>query len=150
MRIVIVNGPNLNWLGRRQRELYGKLGLATINDRIREYAKSRGIQVDFFQANGEGEIIDILQAQADSCQGMVLNPGAYGHYSLAVADALAALSVPVIEVHLTNVFAREEIRHRHVTAGACTGYICGLGWQGYILAVQAILNQVEGEECKGE
>jgi 3-dehydroquinate dehydratase-2 len=142
MRIVIVNGPNLNWLGRRQPEIYGDLGLGAINDRIRD-AVSQEVEVDFFQANGEGELIDILQAQADICQGIVLNPGAYGHYSLGLADALSALPVPVIEVHLTNVFAREEYRQRHVTAGACQGYICGLGWQGYILAVQALLDYDE-------
>lgn len=146
MRIVIVNGPNLNWLGRRQPDIYGSQGLESINAKIAEFAQARGAQVAFFQANGEGEIIDILQAEADRCQGIVLNPGAYGHYSLAIADALAALPVPVIEVHLTNVFARESIRHSHITAGACTGYICGLGWHGYILAVwELITNHKEGE-----
>lgn len=140
MRIVIVNGPNLNWLGRRQPEIYGDHGLNAINAYVREFASSLKVEVDLFQANGEGELIDILQAQADLCQGIVVNPGAYGHYSLALADALSALPVPVIEVHLTNVFAREESRHRHVTAAACQGYICGLGWRGYILAIQALLN----------
>lgn len=146
MRFIVINGPNLNWLGRRQPEIYGAMELHEINARIAEHSGSLGITVDFFQANGEGELIDILQAQADSCAGVICNPGAYGHYSLAIADALSALSVPVIEVHLTNVFAREDFRRRHVTAGACTGYICGMGWRGYILAVQAlasILKEVE-------
>lgn len=143
MRIAVINGPNLNWLGRRQPEIYGDDGLGAINDRIRDFVVSRGASVEFFQANGEGEVIDILQAQADICQGIVLNPGAYGHYSLAIADALSALTIPVIEVHLSNVFAREEIRHGQLTAGACKGYICGLGWRGYILAVEALLDYLE-------
>lgn len=138
MRLVIVNGPNLNWLGRRQPEIYGSMGLAEIDSTVSEYAASLGFETVFFQANGEGEIIDILQTQADNCAGIIINPGAYGHYSLAIADALSALPVPVIEVHISNVFAREEIRRSHITAGACTGYICGLGWQGYNLAVQAL------------
>lgn len=143
MRIVIINGPNLNWLGRRQPEIYGKLGLSEIQDRVARFADSLRLETYFYQANGEGELIDILQAQADSCQGIVINPGAYGHYSLALADALSALPVPSIEVHISNVFAREEFRRRHITAGSCTAYICGLGWQGYILAVQALANLVK-------
>jgi len=138
MRLVIINGPNLNWLGRRQPDIYGSEGLDSINARLQEFAQSLGAELVCHQANGEGQIIDLLQDQADKCQGIVLNPGAYGHYSLAIADAVAALSIPVVEVHLTNVFAREQIRHSQVTAASCDGYICGLGWRGYILAIQAL------------
>ena len=145
MRIAVINGPNLNWLGRRQPEIYGHQDLDNLNLKLAEFAATLGIDIVFFQANGEGRIIDLLQESADSCRGVIINPGAYGHYSLAIADALSAMPIPVIEVHLTNVFAREEIRHQHVTAGSCTGYICGLGWRGYISAIQVLTDILKEE-----
>ncbi len=137
MAILILNGPNLNWLGRRQKHIYGDLSLDEINQRLPELFP--GVTLEFFQSNCEGELIDALQKAAERVSGIVINPGALGHYSLAVADALAALTIPVVEVHLSNVFAREPARHNAVTAANCRGYICGLGWQGYRLAIESIL-----------
>lgn len=146
MRICVINGPNLNWLGRRQPEIYGELGLEGINLTLSEYANELNVELDFFQSNSEGEIIDALQMAGDKCAGVIINPGAYGHYSLAIADAIAGLSIPVVEVHLTNVFSREEFRHRHVTAGNCLGYICGFGWRGYKAALEILADNIkEGE-----
>ena len=144
MVIMIINGPNLNWLGRRQKSIYGQLSLEEINQNLSELFPH--VNLEFFQSNGEGELIDALQQAADRALGVVINPGALGHYSLALADALAAVTIPVVEVHLTNVFARESARHSAVTAANCRGYICGLGWQGYRLAIQSLLYILKEEK----
>lgn len=144
MKVMVINGPNLNWLGRREPKVYGSMSLAEINCRLADSFPQ--VALEFFQANGEGEIVSALQLADDECDGVIINPAAFGHYSLAIADALAALSVPVVEVHLTNVFAREAIRHQHVTAGSCRGYICGLGWRGYRLALEYLMDILEEED----
>jgi len=146
MRIHIIHGPNLNQLGSREPETYGTMTLAEINKLIRQAGAELGVETEFFQTNHEGEIIDLLHA--GGCAGFIINPGAYAHYSIAIADALAGTPQPVLEVHLSNVFAREDFRHRHVTAGRCRGYIAGLGWRGYVLALQGLveLNR-EGKQC---
>ncbi len=143
MDILVLNGPNLNWLGRRQTDIYGQLSLDEINQRLSELFPQ--VTLEFFQSNCEGELIDALQQAGDRVSGIVINPGALGHYSLALADALSALTIPVVEVHLTNVFAREQARQWTVTAASCRGYICGLGWQGYQLAIQSLLYILEEE-----
>lgn len=141
MRILVVNGPNLNFLGIREKSVYGAKDYKYLLGLLEEKAKQAGIVIETFQSNCEGEIIDRLQkAYYDKVDGIIINPGAYTHYSFAIRDALASIDVPKIEVHISNVHAREEFRHKSVTAPVCTGQIAGLGLQGYLLAVDAIIN----------
>lgn len=137
MKITIINGPNLNLLGVREPEIYGRDTLQDIENRIREALKNSGVELSFYQSNSEGEIIDLLHdaRYRHGADGIVINPGSYSHYSYAIRDAVSAIEIPVVEVHISNTQAREEFRHRSVTAGACVGKIEGLGWTGYLLAV---------------
>ena len=138
--ILVIHGPNLNLLGKREPEVYGHLTLADINQQLQQSAQSKNIHLETFQSNCEGEIIDRIQkAYYDKVDGIIINPGAYTHYSYAIRDAIASIEVPIIEVHISNVHKREEFRHNSVTAPVCTGQIVGLGLQGYLLAVDAIL-----------
>lgn len=140
MRILVINGPNLNLLGTRQPEIYGR---NTLND-INKYISSAFADVDFefFQSNHEGGIIDVIHSSPGKFDGIVINPGAYAHYSYAIRDALASVSIPVAEVHLSNISARDEFRRTSVTAPECIGIISGFGKYGYILGVYAIINNV--------
>lgn len=136
--ILILNGPNLNLLGQREPRHYGHETLADIEARCRAVADSCGLIIDFRQTNHEGELIDWLHGARGSAAGVVLNAGAYTHTSIALLDAVRALDVPLIEVHLSNVFARERFRHRSFIAPAATGVICGLGGNGYVFAIEAL------------
>ncbi len=141
MKILVVNGPNLNFLGIREKGIYGSRDYAALVGMIEKKAKEMGIDVEVFQSNSEGEIIDTLQrAYNEKVDGIIINPGAYTHYSYAIRDALASLTVPKIEVHISNIYQREEFRHTSVTAPVCNGQISGLGLEGYLLAMDAILN----------
>jgi 3-dehydroquinate dehydratase-2 len=137
-KILIIHGPNLNLLGKREPEIYGEMTLAQINSRLRKLAREREASVKIAQTNSEGAIIDLLHRAISWADGVILNPGAYTHYSLAIHDAVKACGLPVIEVHLTNIQAREEFRRRSVIAPACLGQIAGLGWQSYALALEAL------------
>lgn len=142
--IGIINGPNLNLLGKREPEIYGRESLDDINNWLLDHVAGLGENgMIFVQSNSEGEIVTALQEMGfdQAVTGIVINPGAYAHYSIAIRDAISSLPVPVIEVHLSNIHAREEFRHRSVTAGACLGMICGLGKMGYALAVQTLLSR---------
>jgi 3-dehydroquinate dehydratase-2 len=140
MRILIINGPNLDILGKREPELYGTMTLWDIENRLKE--KYPKVTFEFYQSNSEGSIIDALHKGLDgSTNGVVLNPGAFTHYSYAIRDAVAALKIPVIEVHLSNVHAREEFRRKSVIAPVCKGVIAGFGVRVYDLAVEYILDQ---------
>ena len=138
MRVLVLHGPNLNLLGTRQPEIYGNRTLADVNDVVAAAAADLGVDVTFAQYNGEGEILDALHAASSQYDGVVINPGAYAHYSYAIADALAAMEIPAIEVHLSNVAAREEFRRTSVTSAACTGRIGGFGATSYVLALRAL------------
>jgi 3-dehydroquinate dehydratase-2 len=135
-KIVVVNGPNLNLLGKREPHIYGTRSHADLVKTIRATARDLGVTVSIFQSNHEGEIIDFLQKEAPGALGIVINPGALSHYSLALYDCLQALEVPTVEVHLSNIHAREEFRSKSVTARAARGVITGLGFDGYGLGME--------------
>jgi len=134
--ILVLNGPNLNRLGLREPEVYGKETLAALNERIEFRARELQVPVEFFQSNHEGELIDRIHAAADNARGIILNPGGYTHTSVALRDAVASISTPVIEVHISNIFARESFRHQTIVSGACRGVISGLGTKGYLIALE--------------
>lgn len=138
-KYLIIHGPNLNLLGRREPEIYGTTSLSDINGKLNEFAKDNNIELEIIQSNSEGAIIDALHKVMDYASGVVINPGAYTHYSLAIFDAVAACGLPVVEVHLSNIYSREEFRRHSVIAPACIGQITGLGWYGYILALEALI-----------
>jgi 3-dehydroquinate dehydratase II len=138
MRVLVVHGPNLNLLGERQPEIYGAQTLAQLDAAIVDGARALGIEAVCEQHNSEGRIIEALHAARTTYAGVVINPGAYAHYSYAIADAIAAIGIPVVEVHLSNIAAREAFRRTSVTAVACRGSISGLGARGYLLALRAL------------
>lgn len=141
MKILIVNGPNLNFLGIREKDIYGSSDYSVLLDKIEKKANELGIEAEVFQSNSEGEIIDALQrAYMEEVDGIIINPAAYTHYSYAIRDALASLTVPKIEVHISNIYRREDFRHTSVTAPVCDGQISGLGFDGYLLAMEAMVN----------
>lgn len=136
--IAVVNGPNLNLLGSREPEIYGEITWEQIKDRMNEKARKEGIELEFFQSNHEGAIIDYLQDLSGRAQGVIINPGALTHYSYSLRDALAAIGLPVIEVHISNINRREEWRSQSVISAVVRGSISGLGVQGYELALAAL------------
>lgn len=141
MKIVVLHGPNLNMLGRREPEIYGSTTLAEIDAALRARAGVDGVALVIFQSNHEGALIDVLQAEAWDADGVIINPGALTHYGLSLRDALASLSAPIIEVHLSNVYKREPFRHTSVVAPVATGQIAGLGWRGYLLALEWLVGK---------
>jgi 3-dehydroquinate dehydratase-2 len=144
----VLNGPNLNLLGEREPSIYGGKSLADIERDCTEAGKRLGLAVDFRQSNHEGLLVDWIQEAARTGAGIVLNPGAYGHTSIALHDAIRAGGMPVIEVHLSNVFARERFRHHSFISPVAAGVICGLGPLGYVLALEALKPLVKGKSAK--
>jgi len=140
-RVVVVNGPNLNLLGKREPEIYGTRSLDDLERTVKAKADELGIDVAFYQSNSEGEIIDFLHQHGPGSLGIVINPAALAHYSLALYDCLQALALPVVEVHISNIHAREEFRSKSVTARAARGVITGLGFAGYELALEYLAKQ---------
>ena len=139
MKILVIHGPNLNMLGKRDPTLYGSQPLAEINALLERRAQELGVDVVPFQSNSECALIDFIQSQAAQAAGIVINPGALTHYGLCLRDALADSALPVIEVHLSNIYAREEWRHKSVIAPVARGQISGLGWRGYIAALEILV-----------
>ena len=139
MNILVVNGVNLNMTGRREKGVYGTQTLREINDEIAAYAEKRGASAEFFQSNLEGEICTAIQSAEGKYDGIVLNAGAFTHYSYAIRDAIASVSVPVVEVHMSNVHAREEFRRNSVLTPVCKGEVLGFGKSSYILALESFL-----------
>lgn len=141
MKILVINGPNLNFLGIREPGVYGEDSLEKINKELSLFAEKQGAKCDFFQSNVEGEIINELQrAHNEKYDGVILNAGGYTHTSVAIRDAVKSVSVPVVEVHLSNIYAREEFRHISLIAPVCKGQISGFGKEGYFLALLSFLN----------
>lgn len=143
-KILVLNGPNINMLGIRSREIYGTVSMEQINEKISNEAMKLGIEVDFFQSNIEGELVIKIQQALDLYSGIIINPGAYTHYSIALRDAIEAVGLPCIEVHISNIYAREEFRHKSVIAPVCKGQIAGLGYKGYILALYGVIDYLRG------
>ena len=135
MKILVINGPNINMLGVREKTIYGDLSYPKLVKMIEEKASQLGLEIECFQNNIEGEIVNKIQDAYGEFDGIIINPAAYTHYSIAILDALKAVSIPTVEVHLSNIHSREEFRHKSVTAPACVGQISGFGPYGYIMAL---------------
>lgn len=145
MKILVINGPNLNLLGTREPEIYGYDTLDQIMQSLRDHVSGEGVTLEHFQSNSEGMLIDrIHQAKIENYSAIVINPGAYTHTSIALRDALSGVSIPTVEVHLSNIHAREEFRKHSYIAPVAIGQICGFGALGYRLAVQALVNHLKG------
>lgn len=145
-KILVVNGPNLNMLGTREPEVYGTETLDQMNARLAELANEIGLDLVFFQSNHEGEIIDFLQKESTSADGVVINPGALTHYSYALRDAILAIGIEIVEVHLSNLFARDDFRRNSVIASVCRGQVCGFGFYGYAMALSYFSDMLEEQE----
>lgn len=143
MKIGVINGPNLNMLGTRETDVYGGETLEEILERLAERAAQLGVDMETFQSNSEGDIVSRIQSCRGTIDGIIINPAAYTHTSVAVRDAVAASEVPCVEVHLSNIYAREEFRSTSLIAPVCMGQICGLGGQGYILALDGLVRHLE-------
>jgi 3-dehydroquinate dehydratase-2 len=147
MKILFLNGPNLNLLGKREPDVYGHATLADIETQVRERAKDLGVKVDFRQSNVEGELVNWIQEAKGTFEVIVLNAAAYTHTSIALRDAIAAVGVPTIEIHLSNIHAREKFRQKSLIAPVCCGQITGFGQESYILALEASINVKVRKKC---
>ena len=140
MKILIINGPNINMLGIREKNIYGNNDYNSLVEKIKKEANELNCQVDFFQSNIEGEIITSIQKALGVYDGIIINPAAYTHYSIGILDALKSVNIPAIEVHISNIHQREDFRKKSVTAEGCIGQISGLGFEGYTLALRGLVN----------
>ncbi len=147
MQVLVLHGPNLNMLGTREQSLYGTVSLKGINSAISKLAKEEGIKVEIRQSNAEGDLVTWIQEANQRFDAIVINPAAYTHTSVAIRDAIAAVAVPTVEVHLTNIHAREAYRRRSLTAGVVLGQIAGFGSQSYLLAIQAVVRHVKSAKA---
>ncbi len=146
LRVLVLHGPNLNMLGTRERSLYGSTSLKSINAGIANFAKKEGIRVDMRQSNQEGELVSWIQDAGERFDAIVINPAAYTHTSVAIRDAIAAAALPTVEVHLTNIYAREPFRHHSYIAGVALGQISGFGPRGYLLAMHGVLEHLRARK----
>ena len=142
-KILVINGPNLNLLGTREKEKYGNISLGDIKNKCEIHSKKIGIQVEFKQSNVEGEIVNFIQETRKNYHGIIINAGGYTHTSVAILDALLAVKKPTIELHITNIYNREEFRHKSLISKLATGILCGFGTDGYIMALQAMKNYLK-------
>ena len=142
-KIIILNGPNLNLLGEREKEKYGNTSLKNIEDSCKEFAKKNSVDLSLFQSNIEGELVEEIQKARNDQHGLIINAGAYTHTSVAIHDALKILKIPIIELHITNIYNREEFRHKSLISKLASGILCGFGTDGYIMALQAMKNYLK-------
>jgi len=147
-RILVIHGPNLNLLGTREPEVYGSTTLSQIDAMLSELGGELGVEVESFQSNHEGAIIDAIHGARGRVDGILLNPGAYTHYAIAIRDAIAAVDLPVVEVHLSNIYKREPFRHRSVIAPVAAGTIAGFGAESYRLGLRALVHLLRGESAQ--
>jgi 3-dehydroquinate dehydratase-2 len=145
--VLVLHGPNLNLLGEREPDVYGSMSLSELDERLRQEGESLGLKLRTYQSNLEGALIDALHEAREWASGVVFNPGGYTHTSVALRDAVAAIGLPVVEVHLSNVQARETFRHASLIAPVCVGQITGFGWCSYLLALHALRQILEDREC---
>lgn len=148
MKIVVIQGPNINMLGIREQNIYGAMKMEDIHKQMGEFAKQNKVEIEFFQSNLEGEIVDRIQECYEDAQIIIINPAAYTHTSIAIRDAISAVAIPTIEVHVSNIHRREEFRHTSITAPACVGQIVGFGAFGYHLAMVSALQMVNEAAAK--
>lgn len=134
-KLLVLNGPNINRLGKREENIYGNFTLTDVEEQLRDFATPHGYDIDFFQSNHEGELIDRIHKADEQYAGIIFNPAAYTHTSIALHDAIKTIQIPVIEVHISNIYQREHFRHISMTASACQGQIVGFGMQSYLLAL---------------
>ena len=143
-KILVIHGPNLNLLGQREQAVYGKVTLEEINAKLEKSADQNSVVLEIFQSNHEGEIVDAIgQAKKNQAQGILINPAAYTHTSVAIHDALLAVSLPTVEVHLSNIYAREDFRHTSLIAPVCSGQISGFGEESYLLGLRALIHLLQ-------
>ena len=143
-KILVIHGPNLHLLGKRETKVYGKTSLVQINTMLKKIAKKSGVSLDIIQSNHEGEIVDSIgNAKKNNVSAILINPAAYTHTSVAIRDAILAVNIPTAEVHISNIYAREDFRHNSLIAPACTGQISGFGYQSYLLGLQAIITFIK-------
>tara|TARA_X000000368_G_scaffold391007_1_gene354678 strand:+ start:888 stop:1328 length:441 start_codon:yes stop_codon:yes gene_type:complete len=139
-KIIVINGPNLNLLGEREKEKYGSVSLEDIKSECSKYAKKNDLELAFEQSNIEGEIVNLIQNSRGKYSGLIINAAGYTHTSISILDALIVLKIPIIELHITNIYNREDFRHKSLISKAATGIICGFGVKGYIMAIEAMKN----------
>jgi 3-dehydroquinate dehydratase II len=144
VRVLVLHGPNLNLLGQREPDIYGVVTLENVNDLLKEEGKKRQVEVSCFQSNHEGAIIDAIHGAVEEYQGIIINAGAYTHTSVAIRDALAGVKIPTVEVHLSNIYRREDFRHHSYIAPIAVGQISGFGAHSYVLGLWALLNYLDG------
>ena len=144
-KIIVINGPNLNLLGEREEDKYGKISLQDVENNCKEFSKKNEIEIEFFQSNIEGEIVNSIQNSRDEKDGLIINAGGYTHTSVAILDALKVLKIPIIELHITNIYNREDFRHKSLISKVAKGVICGFGAYGYKMSLEAINKFLKNE-----
>lgn len=144
-RILVIHGPNLNLLGTREPEVYGKTTLEKINKKIKQWGKANKSAIDIFQSNHEGELVDLIGKAKDKYDVLIINPAAYTHTSVAIRDAISAVDIPAVEVHLSNIYSREDFRRISLISAVCKGQVCGFGKQSYILGLEAALTLLKNK-----